>query len=179
MNYTNLATAQAERASQVGRSRAVFEQVAALQVASPISGVVESPRLQDRVGWFVQEGDILADVGDVRTLKARIFIPEFQVQRIRPGAPASLRLESLFRPIRGKVSSIAPASSELAPGLAQEEKFRGITSPSYYVATVLIANPGGMMRSGMSGDAKIQVRRQSVVGFACRTVLEFLQRKIW
>jgi hypothetical protein len=131
------------------------------------------------VGWFVQEGDILADVGDVRTLKARIFIPEFQVQRISPGDPASLRLESLFRPIRGKISSIAPASSELAPGLAQEEKFRGSTSPSYYVATVLIANPGGMMRSGMSGDAKIQVRRQSVVGFACQTVLEFLQRKIW
>src|SRR5208337_804314 len=104
-----------------------------LEVASPISGVVVTPRLWDRVGSFVQEGDVLAGVDDARTLKARIFVPEFQVQRLRVGAPASLKLESLFQPIRGQVTSIAPASSELAPGLAPEEKYKGMAPPSYYV----------------------------------------------
>jgi putative peptide zinc metalloprotease protein len=179
MNYANLGIARAERASQVGRSRSVSEQVAALQVASPISGVVATPRLRDRLGSFVQEGDVLADVDDARTLKARIFIPEFQVQRIRSGAPASLKLESLFQPIRGRVSSIAPASSELAPGLAPQEKYKGIAPPSYYVATVLVSNPGGMMQSGMSGDAKIRVGKRSIAGFVWKTVLEFAQRKLW
>jgi putative peptide zinc metalloprotease protein len=179
MSYTNLAAAEAEHASQVGRSRSVLERVAALKVVSPISGVVASPRLLDRVGSFVQEGDVLADVDDVRALKARIFIPEFQVQYIRSGAPASLKLEALFHPVRGQVSSIAPASSALDPGLESEEKYKGIAPPSYYVATVLIANADGMMRSGMSGDAKIQVRRRSIAGFAWEIVREFLQRKIW
>lgn len=179
MTYANLGIARAERASQVGRSHSVFEQVAALQVASPISGILATPRLRDRVGSFVQEGDVLANVDDAGILKARIFIPEFQVQRIRPGAPASLKLESSFQPIRGQVSSIAPVSSELAPGLAQEEKYKGMSPPSYYVATVLLSNAGGMMRPGMSGDAKIQVRRQSVAGFAWGTVRKFLQRKVW
>jgi len=179
INYANLGSARAERASQVERSRSVSEQVAALQVASPIAGVVATPRLRDRVGSFVQEGDVLADVDDARTLKARIFIPAFQVQRLRPGAPASLRLESLFQPIRGHVSSVAPASSELAPGLAQEEKYKGSAPPRFYVATVLVSNAGGTLRSGMSGDAKIQVRRQSILGFAWRTVREVIQRKVW
>jgi putative peptide zinc metalloprotease protein len=179
MNYANLGIARAERASQVGRSRSVFEQVAALQVASPISGVVATPRLQDRVGSFVQEGDELAEIDDARTLKARIFIPEFQVQRIRPGTPASLKLESLFQPIRGQVNSIAPASSELAAGLAGEEKYKGIAPPSYYAVTVLLSNADGRLRSGMSGEAKVQVKRQSVAGFVWDTVREFFQRKVW
>lgn len=179
MSYANLAIARAERASEVGRSRSIFEQVAALQVASPISGVVVTPRLRDRVGSFVREGDELVDVDDARALKARIFIPEFQVQRLRVGAPASLKLESLFQPLRGQVTSISPASSELAPGLAQEEKYKGMAPPSYYVATILVSNAGGMLRSGMSGDAKIQVKMQSTIGFAWRTIREVLQRKIW
>ena len=179
MNYANLGIARAERASQVGRSRSVFEQVAALQVASPISGVVATPRLQDRVGSFVQEGDELAEIDDARTLKARIFIPEFQVRRIRPGTPASLKLESLFQPIRGQVNSIAPASSELAAGLAGEEKYKGIAPPSYYAVTVLLSNADGRLRSGMSGEAKVQVKRQSVAGFVWDTVREFFQRKVW
>jgi hypothetical protein len=61
----------------------------------------------------------------------------------------------------------------------QEEKYKGISSPSYYVATVLVSNTGGMMLPGMSGDAKILVRRQSVAGFAWGTVREFLERKVW
>ena len=179
MNYANLGSARAERASQVERSRSVSEQVAALQVASPISGVVATPRLRDRVGSFVQEGDVLADVDDARTLKARIFIPEFQVQRLRAGAASSLKLESLFQPVRGQVGSIAPVSSERVLGLAQEEKYKGIAPPSYYVATVVVPNAGGMLRSGMSGEAKIQIKRQSIVELAWRTVREVLQRKLW
>jgi putative peptide zinc metalloprotease protein len=179
INYANLGIARAERASQVGRSHSVFEQVAALQVASPIAGVVATPRLQDRVGSFVQEGDELAEINDARTLKARIFIPEFQVRRIRPGAPVSLKLESLFQPVRGQVNSIAPASSELAAGLAEEEKYKGIAPPSYFAASVLLSNAEGRLRPGMSGEAKVQVKRQSIAGFVWETVREFFQRKVW
>jgi putative peptide zinc metalloprotease protein len=179
MTYTNLGTARAEQMSQTERARTVFEQVSALQVTSPISGVVATTRLRDRVGSFVQAGDVLAEVDDDRTFQARIFIPEFQVQRIRQSAPASLKLTSIFQPIRGQVSSVARASSELPSGLVEIEKYKGIAPPSYYVATVLIGNVGGMLRPGMSGDAKIYVERKSVAEFVWQTVRQFLQRKVW
>lgn len=178
-NYSNLGVARAEHASEAGRYRSISEQVAALQVASPISGTVATPRIRDWVGSFVQEGTVLAEVDDFRTLQARIFIPEFEIQRIRLGAPASLKLESLFQPIRGEVHSIAPASSELASGVEQDAKYKGIAPPSYYVATVLLSNSNGSLRPGMSGKAKIRVTRYSIAGFAWRNIREFIQRKLW
>lgn len=179
MNYKNLGTARAERSYEVERSRSAYRQVAALQVTSPISGVIATAKLHDRLGSFVKEGDLLADVDDFHTLKARIFIPEFRVKDIAPGEPASLKLESSFQPVRGIVSSVAPASSELAPGLVQVEKYKGIAPPTYYVATVVLGNNDGRMWPGMSGDAKIQIRRRSVVGFVGEALREFLQRKVW
>jgi putative peptide zinc metalloprotease protein len=179
MTYTELGTARAEQVFQAERARSVFKQVSALQVTSPISGVVVTPRVRDRVGSFVQAGDVLAEVDDGRTFNARIFIPEFQVQRIRPGAPASLKLTSIFQPIQGQVSSLAPSSSELPSGLVEVEKYKGIAPPSYYVATVLVGNAGRMLHSGMSGDAKIYVKRESIAEFLWETLRQFFQRKVW
>jgi putative peptide zinc metalloprotease protein len=179
ITYADLGSARAERASQAGLYRSFSQQVAALRVASPISGIVVTPRLKDRVGSFVQAGETLAEVDDSSTLQARIFLPEFRIQRLRVGAPVSLLLRSLFEPVRGRVSSIAPASAELPAGLVEEEKYKGMIQPTYYVATVFLSNPGGKLRFGMSGDAKIQVRRQSAVGFVWETLREFLQRKLW
>jgi putative peptide zinc metalloprotease protein len=178
-SHADLGSARSEVASQTGRYRSLSQQVAELRVTSPISGVVVTPNLKDRVGSFVQDGEPLAEVDDTTTLQARIFLPEFRIQRVRAGAPVSLLLRSVFRPVRGRVNAIAPASSEMPLGLVPEEKYKGIAQPAYYVATVLLSNSGGMLRFGMSGDAKVEIRRQSVVGFVWETIREFLQRKIW
>ncbi|MGB9282409.1 MAG: hypothetical protein WCB59_00225, partial [Candidatus Sulfotelmatobacter sp.] len=91
----------------------------------------------------------------------------------------SLKAEALFFPIRGRVVSVAPVSSDLAPGLMQEEKYKGNAPPTYYVATVLVSNAEGRLRSGMSGDAKIEVRRRSIVEGAWETLRQLIQRKVW
>ncbi len=179
LTYADLGSARSELASQTGRYRSLSQQVAELRVQSPISGVIVTPNLKDRLGSFVQDGELLAEVDDTTTLQARIFLPEFRIQRVRSGAPVSLLLRSVFQPVRGRVNSIAPASSEVPRGLILEEKYKGIAQPAYYVATVLLSNPGGKMRFGMSGDAKVEVRRQSAVGFVWETIREFLQRKFW
>jgi len=179
MNYTDLGVARAERALQADRSRSAAEQLDALRVASPISGVIATPRLRSRVGTFVKEGDLLADVEDDSALKARIFIPESEVHWIRSGAAVSLKLESQFQPVRGHVASLAPASSELAGGLSQQEKYKGIAPPVYYVVTVPVSNARGMLRSGMSGDAKIHVKKQSIFGFVWSSICEIALRKLW
>ncbi len=179
LDFTELGQARGERASQSARYRSVSQQVAALQLSSPISGLVVTPRIRNLVGSFVQEGTDLAEIDDIQTLQARIFIPEFQIHRVRLGAPASLKLESSFRPIRGQVSAILPASSAIAAGLLHEKAYEGTAPPHYYLATVLVPNPDGGLRPGLSGDAKIAVVHHSVAGFMEKNIREFVQRKVW
>jgi putative peptide zinc metalloprotease protein len=178
-HYQDIGHAQAERASQSGRYRSAFEQSAALQVLSPISGVVVTPHVQNLAGSFVAEGTELVEVDDIKTLTARIYVPEFQIRRIAPGSPASLKMEALLQPMRGTVSSMTPASTEMGAGLEEEERYKGIAPPSYYAATVLVSNSDDNLKPGMSGEAKIQVGWHSIAGFMWEDVREFVQRKVW
>ena len=179
LNYADFGSAQAQLESQSQHNRSVSDQGAALTVSSPISGVVVSPGLRNRVGTFALEGTVLAEVDDVRTMKAQIFVPDFLVRKIRPGAEASLKLEATFQPIRGYVSSMGSTYTAIAPGLVHEEKYQGIGAPNFYIATVLLNNLSGVLRPGMSGDAKILVARRSLSGMLSQTVREFVQRKVW
>jgi putative peptide zinc metalloprotease protein len=179
LDYANLGQARSERTFQLERRREVVQQLAALQISSPISGILVTPRIRNLVGSFVQEGTELAEIDDVRTLQARIFIPEFQIHKVLTGAPVSLKLESFFRPLRGQVSSVMPESSAIASGLLQEKQYEGTASPKYYLATVLVPNSAGELHPGMSGEAKIIVVRQSIAGFISQNVREFVQRKVW
>jgi len=176
--YAGLGTARAERTADLERSRSVASQVAALQILSPIAGTLVTPELKNLAGSFVREGSELAEVDDFSVLKARILVPEFQIHKVFPGADCSLKLESVFWPVQGKVSSIAPASSKIPFGLISQEKYKGSAPPTYYDAAVLVENPGEL-RPGMSGEAKIRVGRRSIAGFVWQTALEFVQRKVW
>jgi multidrug efflux pump subunit AcrA (membrane-fusion protein) len=177
-SHTGLGDARAERTADLERYRAVDAQVAALLISSPINGTLVTPEFRNLAGLFVSEGSELAEVDNLKILSARIFVPEFEIHKVVPGAAASLKLESVFWPIRGKVSAIAPVSSEIAPGLISQEKYKGSASPTYYVAVVMVENPGEL-RPGMSGDAKIRLDRRSIAGLIGQAVVEFARRKLW
>jgi putative peptide zinc metalloprotease protein len=179
LNYAGLGPALNERAADVQRYQSVARQIAELKISSPIVGLVVTPRIRDLVGSFVEAGTELAEVDNVDRLRARIFVPEFQFRRVVPGAAVSLKLESSFQPIRGVVESLAPVSSQIAVGLVEEEKYKGIAPPGYYVANVLVSNSSGILRPGMSGDAKILVGTHSFAGQVWQVVREFVQRKLW
>jgi putative peptide zinc metalloprotease protein len=177
-SFSGLGAARAEQAADLERGRSLAAQMAALDISSPMAGTVVTPALKNLVGSFVSEGSELAEVDDTKSLQASIFVPEFEIHKVSPEATCSLKLASLFWPVQGRVSSIAPTSSDIASGLISLEKYKGSAPPRYYVAIVPINNPGEL-RPGMSGDAKIRVARQSLAGFVWKTVREFAQRKLW
>lgn len=179
LNYSDLGSARSEQASQLQRYQSASRQLAVLQLTSPIAGVLVTPRVRNLAGSFVAEGAELAEIDDTRTLKARIFVPDFEIHRVVLGAPTSLKLESVFQPIVGRVTAISSAALDLPPGLIHVEQYKGLTPPPHYAATVRVANSNGILSAGMSGDAKIQVRRRSLAWFVWETGREFLQRKFW
>ena len=179
LNNGNRGQARAKLASDIEHYRTIVEQTATLQVSSPIAGAVVTPGVRNLTGSFVERGAELIEIDDPKDLKARIFVPEFEMHRLRVGAPVSLKLDALFGPIRAEVNSVAPASSEIAAGLVETAQYKGMVAPRYYVAGVFVANPFGRMMPGMSGQAKIMVRRRSVAGWFWEAGKEFFERKLW
>jgi putative peptide zinc metalloprotease protein len=179
LNFADLGSARSEQASQFERYQSASQQFAVLEVASPISGVVITPRIRNLTGSFVAEGTELAEIDDTQTLKARIFVPDFEIHRVALGSRVSLKLESRFQPVPGRVAAISSAPIDLPPALLQTGQYKGLAPPPHYVASVFIQNLQGDIRAGMSGDAKIEVQRRSLAWFVWEAVREFIQRKIW
>jgi putative peptide zinc metalloprotease protein len=179
LSYVAFGTAERDRQRLAEHSQALDEESSKLQVVSPLQGVVATPRLQDLLGAELKAGAEIAEVDNLATMRARIYVPEAVLRDLRTGAKAQLRLDSSFGLLSGSVASIAPAPGLIPDGLTEQAKtYTGFRQPQYYVATVPLEGDGSL-RVGMSGTAKIFVKRRNLVACGWRFVRDALDRKIW
>jgi hypothetical protein len=127
----------------------------------------------------VPEGEELAEIGDLRQLRARIYVSEFDMYKFRDDSPARLQVDGMLRRQEARTIRIASLSSDIAPGLIDLSKYKGQSPPKFYVFDLLVGNPAGTMRPGMAGTARVYGVRRSLARLAARTAWEFLGRKIW
>jgi hypothetical protein len=161
------------------QQKQLFSEAAELQLRSPIAGVVVTPRVNDRKGQYVVEGSDLVEIAAVDQMKARIYIPEYELQRFVIGAPARLQIEGIARTWEGAAVAVAPASSEIDAALGQTTTYRGLNPPQYYVVDVLMPNVDDQLKSGMTGTARIYGVRRSLLGLAWKGTAEMVRRKVW
>ncbi len=179
LRWENFAPARLEQQRLQEESRIRSEQVEKLRLRSPVSGVVMTPRLQDRFGSYVTAGTELVEIADTSRMRARIYLPESETKKAVIGADARILCESSIRPRAGTVASIAPASQEIEAGLLAGSTFKGKRLPNFFVYEIVVDNPGGELRSGLAGTAKIFGHRRSIAGMLWEPVGNFLGRKIW
>jgi putative peptide zinc metalloprotease protein len=178
MSYQNFGPAEHERQQSTARQRSVAEEVKHLEVISPINGIVTTPRLHDLMGAYLKSGTEVAEVADLSTMTARIYVPEFSMRDVHLGASVRLHAESQFRPWSGHLVSLAPASSFIEPGLIEKAQLEGIRAPRFYVGNVELQNQGDF-REGMRGSAKILTGHRSIVEFAWRFARDLAGRRLW
>jgi putative peptide zinc metalloprotease protein len=179
LHYENYARAERERSSLEQQSAELAKQVADLERNSPINGVVTTPHVSDLTGSYVSAGAPLLEVADVSILRARIYLPEFEMKGVQVGETVSLSLDSMPRRQRSQVAAIAPTSSDMQPGLLAIENYKGVTGQSFYVVTALLPNQDGDLRPGMTGTAKVLLAKRSVAGFAWKAGRDFVRRTVW
>ena len=138
-----------------------------------------SVRPANLTGSRLIAGTEIAEVADLTTMQARLFVPDSDMHDVRVGQRVRLRPDSLFSSLNGVVAGIAPASSEMEGGLAPKPAYKGLAPPQYYVLTVTVPNARDGLRYGMTGNAKIEVRRSSVVSLAWKRARDFVARKLW
>lgn len=179
LRYVNFGTAQQERVRSEKQLREAVDKEHQLRLVAPFAGVVVTPRPGDRLGTNVKEGTVIAEVADVSGVKLRVFIPEFSVRQVAAGAETSLHFDGIAGPRRGALGEPRVTDELMPEGLTHKEDYKGITPPRLYAADVWLDNADGRLQDGMTGTAKVNVRRRSLARMAWQVAWEFAGRKIW
>ena len=150
-----------------------------LELRSPLSGIVLTPRAGERVGAYVSEGTELIEIGDVSRLNARVYVSEPEMHIVRSKSFARLQVEGIFGIRKASGISISPASTEIESGLIDMTKYEGLRAPKFYVVDLLVENGDGAWKPGFVGTARIYGKRKSLAGLAWSGIASFVGRKIW
>jgi putative peptide zinc metalloprotease protein len=154
---------------------------AALKLRAPVAGVVTTPEVEQRIGEYIAEGQLFAVVADRSSLRARVFVRDWELEDVKEGAPVQLNL--LANPLHtytGHVRQILPASAPDQPVYEPKKLERYGQELSNYFAVVLeFPNPGGALREGLTGTAKIEGRRRPLVWHFARNSWRWLRSQVW
>ncbi|HET9407030.1 MAG TPA: HlyD family efflux transporter periplasmic adaptor subunit [Candidatus Sulfotelmatobacter sp.] len=179
LRYTDLGPAYQERDRLTRQTQQLTAEAATLELQSPISGVVLTPRVRDDLGGYYPEGAELVEVADLDQLRARVYLSEHDMHKLRPNSYARLEVDGRFGLRKVDVAGIAPASEQIPPGLIDLTKYKGLRPPTFYVADLMIANRDHALKPGMVGTARLYGKRSSLALLAYRNVADFLGRKLW
>jgi len=178
-HYADTGAVLAKRDQLAQQTRLLASETANLELKSPISGIVTTPRIADRLGTFVTEGTEVAEVADTTTMRARIYVSEYDMHKYRPDAHGRLHVDGILGKWDAGNVQVSAASSEIAPGLIDLSKFRGMRPPTFYEMDLIVGNPDGRLKPGMVGAGRVYGQRRSLAGFAYREIAAFLGRKVW
>jgi putative peptide zinc metalloprotease protein len=87
---------------------------AKLFITSSVAGTVTTPRLKEKIGQYVREGDLIGLVEEPAALEAEIALDEQQIERLSDGLPVSIKSRAV--PIEtywAKVDRMAPTAAKV------------------------------------------------------------------
>src|SRR5579864_1082299 len=179
LRYADLGPAFQERERLARQTQELTAEAATLELQSPISGVVLTPRVHNDLGAYYPEGTELLEVANLDELRARVYLSEHDMHKLRPNSYARFDVDGRFGLRKVDVVRVAPASEQISPGLIDLTKYKGLRPPNFYAADLLINNSDHSLKPGMVGTARLYGKRSSLAQLAWRNVADFLGRKFW
>ncbi len=178
LTYGDLGQAEQERVRATKMDLAAREEFGKLKLTSPIRGVVVTHRVKDLVGTYLKEGSTIAEVINPSSMRARVYVSESELHKLRSVHDASLLPNSGWLPIKAEFVKILPAATDVEPGLIPVSAYSGLHSAAYF-AVELKVQDAAQLQYGMSGTAKIFGQRQSLAGTILRPFFEAVARRVW
>ena len=137
------------------------------EVCTPVAGLVTTPRLREKVGTYVQEGEPLCTVEEPAALEAEVSLAEQEAARVRVGQVVQLKTRALpFQTLTARVERVAPV---VGPGEVQ----------GTVTVYCTLESPGAELRPGMTGHARIGTGRRVVGAILLDRALRFLRTEFW
>jgi len=141
-------------AAQVDLARAAMAQAEVqlgyTRLISPTSGVVISRNVEP--GETVAPGREVITISDLSRVDLKIYVPETQIGKVRPGAVADVKIDTFpDKTFTGVVAFVSP-EGEFTPKIIQTKKER---VKLVYLVKVSIDNPSRHLKAGMPADARL------------------------
>jgi multidrug resistance efflux pump len=160
----------AELARLDARARHLDDQLARVELVSPIAGVVTTPKLEERIGEYVGRGDLVLEVHALETVMVEIAIREREISDVAVGQPVGLRVRAFpGHTLEGEVVAIAPVVSKPA----QEYVERTVT------VTTRLENREGLLKPQMTGTAKIRCGERRLLELMTRRLAGAMRVEFW
>lgn len=141
----------------------LMRQIAACELRAPISGVVVTPNLSEKVGTHVPAGGELLALADVSEMEPEIQIVEREIGDVAVGQPVRFKLAAYpGRTFNGTVREVSPVAE---PDPLGQATFR---------VTASVEGGTDLIRPGMTGSAKISCGRMPLGRLLVRRVLRLV-----
>jgi len=159
--------AQSKRDELAAKIALEEDRLARTSLRAPASGVIVTPRVEERVGQFLTKGTELCVVADVGSVTAEVAVPEEEVSLLRAGQRVALKLNPY--PTRLFHGTVARPGSHV----------REDGKDHYLVSEVRIDDPSGLLMTGMQGKAKISTERVPLITAILRKPVRYVWDRLW
>ncbi|WP_447987457.1 efflux RND transporter periplasmic adaptor subunit [Nitrospira sp. Nam74] len=161
---------RAEIARLEARRDHLEEQLGLLRVIAPHPGVITTPRIKEKVGQLISKGDLIAEVHDLRMIEAEIAMPEQEIADLAVGEAVRLKARGYpSETFSGTVTAIAPAASDR----------QDLPDSKILRVRTLIENRSMLLRSEMTGNAKIYCGKRSILELLTRRIVRYIRVEFW
>jgi multidrug efflux pump subunit AcrA (membrane-fusion protein) len=152
-----LKMAQAEVERLQAEAELLEEQIQASEIKSPIFGIVTR----------VKSDSNFLSIENIDTVRVLIYVSEKDMDVIQPGLKVKTKVRSYpFTSFSGEVTRISHQSENR-------------DSKKTFLVTSKVSNEERLLRSGMSGHAKIYCGKRSLIYVLTRKIIHYLRVEIW
>ena len=143
------------------------EELEATRIDAPIEGSLVAPRLMFARGDYLERGELVATIEDTSELLAEIRLPETSVGGIAQGAEASAKFWAYpGQTFEGSVRAIAPNAEDGTYGRVVRVQ-------------VVVRDPDGILKPGLTGNAKVSAGWKPVAVVFSRALVRFFMVELW
>ncbi|HTV58777.1 MAG TPA: GAF domain-containing protein [Verrucomicrobiae bacterium] len=148
--------------------------IAEAQLRAPISGIVTTPKVEDKAGILLHPGDSFCEIVQRDQMAAEMSVEESDLGLVRQGKKVALKLNAFPTvTFQGTVERIG----------AQTHSQSG---DQYFLVRTLFENTGGLARTGMVGEGRIRAgggwfkSGWYPIGYVLlRSPVRFIWRELW
>lgn len=155
---------QAEYVNFEDQRRFFENELARTELKAPIRGVVLTAKVEERRGQRLERGESFLDVADLSTMEVEASVPENDINGVRPGTSAQLKVYSYpERKFRGTILRVSPRADE---------------ARRFHVL-VRVANQDLALRPGMTGRARLDIPPRPLLWPFVMPIVRWMRFHFW